>query len=77
MLKVMGKILAAFTFFVLFVESVAAAVRWWHGDALTLWQKLAALALPLLIFVWARYFSVFGCHGKACVDGAGRGQPGP
>lgn len=65
-------VLAAFAFMVLFLESVVAAVRWWHGEALAWPERVLALLLPVLIAVWARYFSVFGCGAGRCLPNRGR-----
>jgi len=67
MWRTLGKIFAAFAFFVLFLESVAAAVRWWQGEATGAGERLLALLMPLLILIWARRYSVFGCGGGRCL----------
>lgn len=65
MLRRVIKLLAAFGFMVWFLEAVVAAVRWWHGDTLTPFDRFLAATLPVLILLWARYFSVLACNGCA------------
>lgn len=55
------RVLAAFAFMVLFLESVVAAVRWWQGETPDLLHRVLALLAPVLIWIWARHFSVLGC----------------
>lgn len=62
-------ILAAFAYMVLLIEAVRAGAAWWRGEAaLALLDYALACALPLLAWVWFRYFSMFrkGCGKAAC-----------
>ncbi len=65
-LRTIIKLALAFAFMVAFLESVVATAKWWHGEALSAWEVALALALPVLIGIWVRYYSVFGCGG-ACL----------
>lgn len=53
----------------LLVASLKVAVGWWHGElSLTedgnwFWLTL----FPLLLALWWRYFSIFGCESPACL----------
>ena len=59
---------AAFAYMVLLIESLRAAVAWWHGEAtLSLLDYLLIAALPLLAWIWLRHFSMFR---KDCAKGA-------
>lgn len=59
---------AAFACMVLLIFSVQAAVAWWRGEAaLTALDYVLACALPLLLGIWFRYFSMGGhCAMGAC-----------
>ena len=65
----------------LLVVCVKVTVGWWR-DELALTEDgnwLWLLLLPLLLAVWWRYFSVFGCKEPACLlpdDGKGDRQGG-
>lgn len=65
----------------LLVASVKVAVGWWRGE-LALAEDmnwLWLLLLPLMLWVWWRYFSVFGCERPACLlpdEGKDEGQAG-
>ncbi len=61
---------AAFAWMVLFIEAVRAAAAWWRGEAqLGALDYLLAGALPLLLWVWWRRFSMFrkDCGKGACL----------
>ncbi|MBI5007331.1 MAG: hypothetical protein HZB95_09455 [Nitrosomonadales bacterium] len=53
----------------LLVASVKVTVAWWRGelsladDGNWLWLLL----FPILLVIWWRYFSVFGCKEPACL----------
>lgn len=53
----------------LLVAALKVAVGWWHDeldlaeDGNWLWLAL----FPVLLIVWWRYFSVFGCKEPACL----------
>lgn len=53
----------------LLVAALKVVVAWWHGElALAEDGNWVWLALfPVLLFVWWRYFSVFGCKEPACL----------
>ena len=62
-------LLAAFAYMVLLIEAVRAAAAWWRGEAaLTALDYALVAALPLLAWVWFRYFSMFrkGCAKGVC-----------
>lgn len=66
-MKLILKIGIAFAFMVAFLESVIAAAKWWRGDTLAWWEWVLAAALPILVGVYLRYFSVFGCRQGQCL----------
>lgn len=44
-----------------FIPAPAASAKWWRGDALV-WREWGLVgALPILIGIWLRCFSIFGC----------------
>ena len=53
---------AGFTYMVLLIEAIRAAVAWWQGElAQPGWDDIALIALlPLLAWIWWRYISPFG-----------------
>jgi hypothetical protein len=63
------RVLALMVLLMLLFYSVSVTVAWWRGEiALTsggnwCWVGL----LPILIGVWWRYFSIFGCKDPACL----------
>ena len=62
-------ILAAFAYMVLLIEAVRAAAALWRGEAaLTAFDYALVGALPLLGWIWFRYFSMFrkGCAKGVC-----------
>lgn len=52
---------------VAFLESVVATAKWWRGDALLWWEGALVGVLPILIGIYLRYFSVFGCGRGQCL----------
>lgn len=66
-MKTLFKIAVAFAFLVAFLESVIAAAKWWRGGELVWWEWLLAGALPLLIALYLRCFSIFGCGRGQCL----------
>lgn len=53
----------------LLIASVKVAVGWWRGE-LSLAEDgnwLWLLLFPVLLVIWWRYFSVFGCREPACL----------
>ena len=53
----------------LLVVCVKVATGWWRGE-LSLAEDgnwLWLLSFPVLLVVWGRYFSVFGCEQPACL----------
>jgi len=65
----------AFAFMVAFLESVIAAAKWWRGDTLAWWEWGVAGALPVLVGVYLRYFSVVGRGDAQCLDPPERRKP--
>lgn len=63
-------VLAAFGYMVLLIEALRTAVDWWHGELETIGATdyLLIAALPVLIWIWLRCFSMFrpGCGKNAC-----------
>jgi len=53
----------------LIVAAVKVAAGWWHGELLLAedFNWLWLVLLPLLLAVWWRYFSVFGCKEPGCL----------
>jgi hypothetical protein len=51
------------------VPCVKVTVAWWNGevaladDGNWLWPAL----FPVLLWIWFRYFSIFGCNESACL----------
>ncbi|MBV6474975.1 MAG: hypothetical protein KJZ92_17755 [Rhodocyclaceae bacterium] len=65
----LAPLIAAFAYMVLLIEAVRAAAAWWRGEAaLTALDYALVAALPLLAWVWFRYFSMFrkGCAKGVC-----------
>jgi hypothetical protein len=60
-MKTWMKIGLAFGFMVTFLESVIATANWWRGGALVWWEWALVGALPVLLAIYVRYFSIFGC----------------
>ncbi len=77
MRRVIGRVLALMLLLLLLFYSVGVSVAWWRGEV-RLDQDgnwLAVVLLPLLVGIWWRYFSVFGCKEPACLlpeDESGR-----
>ena len=60
---------AGFAYMVLLIEAVRAAVAWWRGEAELRMLDYALIgALPVLAWIWWRYFSMFrnDCGKAAC-----------
>jgi hypothetical protein len=71
---------AAFAYMVLLIEAVRTAVAWWRDEgALGAIDSLLLGALPLLVWIWWRYFSMFrtGCGKAACLSPEERDGPRP
>lgn len=71
---------AGFAYMVLLIEAIRAAVAWWRGEAAPgAIDYLLLGALPLLVWIWWRYFSMFrrGCSKAACLLPADRDGPQP
>lgn len=53
----------------LLVACVKVTVGWWNGEVSLAeegnWLWLALF--PILLWVWFRYFSIFGCKEPACL----------
>lgn len=70
------RLLAAFAFMVALIEAIRVAVAWWRGElaepAVIDWLLLGAL--PLLGWIWWRYFSVFACREQCEPNPASRSE---
>jgi hypothetical protein len=66
--KTLLKALTVVAFLVVFMAAVVAGAKWAEGEALAWWERALAAALPVLIVIHLRYFSVIGCGGKQCLD---------
>lgn len=76
----LAPLIAAFAYMVLLIEAVRAAAAWWRGEAaLTALDYALIAALPLLVWIWFRYFSMFrkDCAKGACLLPEERGGPHP
>lgn len=56
-------------FWPILVYSIATSVAWWRGEVALDedWNWLGVVLLPLLVAIWWRYLSVFGCEKPACM----------
>ncbi len=75
-----GKLALAGALFVAFVESLKVAVSWWRGGQppAQWWEWLGVAALPVLVFLWARHYSIFGKKEPRCLlpeDGGHNPRP--
>lgn len=71
---------AGFAYMVLLIEAVRAAVAWWHGEtSLGTIDHLLLGALPVLVWIWWRHFSMFrrDCGKAACLLPGDRDGPQP
>lgn len=71
---------AGFAYMVLLIEAVRAAVNWWRGEAVSgMLDYVLIGALPLLAWIWWRYFSMFrkDCGKAACALPPERHGPPP
>ncbi len=71
---------AGFAYMVLLIEAVRSAVAWWHDEAsLGAIDYLLLGALPVLAWIWWRYFSMFrkDCGKAACALPPERDGPPP
>lgn len=61
-MKLAAMLVAGFTYMVLLIEAIRAAVAWWKGELTQPdWSDIALIALlPLLVWIWWRYISPFG-----------------
>lgn len=66
-MRTVAKIALTFTFMVAFLESFIAGVKWWRGEALVWWEWVLLGALPVLIGIYLRYFSIFGRGKGQCL----------
>lgn len=56
----LGRLALAAAFFFAFLEAVTVTAGWWQGTrAMQPWDWLWVAALPVLIGIYLRYFSVF------------------
>lgn len=64
-----GKFALAAALFVAFVESLKVAVAWWRDGRVPAewWEWLGVAALPVLVLIWARHFSIFGSKEPQCL----------
>lgn len=69
------RVAAAFAYLVLLIEAIRSAVAWWRAEPpLTALDYALACLLPLLIWIWLRYFSLFrrNCRREVCAPPPGR-----
>jgi hypothetical protein len=61
----LAKLALAAAFFVAFLQSVTVTAEWWQGTrAMRAWDWLWVAALPVLVGIYLRFFSVLrpGCE---------------
>lgn len=62
------RVILGVAFAVLFLDSIVTAVHWWRGELVTPtvldWIEIGLL--PLLLFVYLRYFSIFKPECQVC-----------
>lgn len=77
-MKRAGLVLISFGYAVLLFEALRTATAWWQGELQEagLTEYLLIAALPLLAWIWWRYFSMFrsGCAKGACAPPQDRGD---
>jgi hypothetical protein len=63
------RVLALLTLLALLVYSVSVTVAWWRDEIelTSSWNGFWVGLLPLLIVLWWRYFSIFGCKNPTCL----------
>lgn len=63
------RVFALLLLLMLLFYSVSVTVAWWRGDIVltTDWNWFWVGLLPVLIVLWWRYFSIFGCKNPACL----------
>lgn len=63
------KVLALLALLALLFYSVSVTVAWWRNELALAsdWNWFWVGLLPLLIVLWWRYFSIFGCKNPACL----------
>lgn len=66
------KMLAAFALWMVFafafVQSITVTLAWWNGElAAGLWEWLWIALLPVWVFVYFRYYSIFRPGCRACL----------
>ena len=74
-MRTIAKIALAFAFMVAFLESVSAGAKWRRGDELGWWEWALVGALPVLIGIYLRYFSIFGRRNGRCLTPPDERQP--
>ncbi len=54
--------------FFLFLQSLTATLAWWRGELVRpdAWDWLWIGLLPVCLFVYIRYFSIFRAECRAC-----------
>jgi hypothetical protein len=69
MRQVVLRVLALPALLMLLFYSVSVTAAWWQDEIeLTSgWNWFWVGLLPLLIVLWWRYFSIFGCKNPACL----------
>lgn len=68
-LRALAKFLLIAAFGLALIHSVEVSVAWWRGElaAVSLWDGLSIAALPVLIGIWLRWFSVFAPGKGQCL----------
>ena len=67
-LSVLTRVAFGVAFAALFLDSIVTTVRWWRGElvAPTVLDWVEIGLLPLLLFVYLRFFSIFRPDCRAC-----------
>ncbi|MBI2312801.1 MAG: hypothetical protein HYU77_09900 [Betaproteobacteria bacterium] len=67
--SVFARLLLIAGFGLALIHSVEVSVAWWRGElaAVGFWDGVAIAALPLLVAIWLRYFSIFAPGKGQCL----------
>jgi hypothetical protein len=64
---ILGRIAVAVAFFFALLQSVTVTAEWWRGArAMQVWDWLWVAALPALVAIYLRYFSVLRPECERC-----------
>lgn len=63
------RVLALLVLLALLFYSARVTAAWWNGETALMsdWNWFWVGLLPVLIGLWWRYFSIFGCKNPACL----------